>query len=590
MPPITRRLPRIDPLAVAILFATATAVRAVLGYRPFPSIDDFTYIPLGWARLDPELFPRDEMLRGALSPVPFWPPVIWLFQKTVGLAEGLFLLTLILTFFTVYVLRRLVRSLGGSDFFLPLVVALSVTVNVRGIGRGTFDGVLGDAFHMQWLGLALVLLAYEAFVREKPLVSGAYLGAAAWVHPVVAFHGAFGVTVAGVVSRARGLADTVKTGLVAMVVSLPISLHLVREMMRREGAGPTPGSALVQDTLLFRTPHHYDLHILPFLFAGLLGLVGVAAIPRIADRGSKALGRFYGLLLGQALLLSAAFVLHGPYFFRENPPDLFFLYTLDLSRTTPLFFALCGIAAAAALPGPKEPLSPDRPRGFVDRVFAFSAMLAVACLLLINLKHDLWIYSLLLLTLLAYTWVRRGSAGWGMTLALFAFAGIALWGFLREAEVRAFPGPTDAELHSWARSETPKDALFIIPPSMEAFRLEARRSVYVDFKLIPPSLPALAQEGRRRLEEVANPDAKALEQARGWPGLYWWDLAYAKRNPPSRIVDLLTSTGADFFVQDRVYLQLPPHLPSDQDSVGGSGLDLAFENSRYRVYRLEARP
>lgn len=46
-------------------------------------------------------------------------------------------------------LARLMRTSGAKGFLLPFVVALCVAVMVRGIGRGDYDGLLGDALHGQ---------------------------------------------------------------------------------------------------------------------------------------------------------------------------------------------------------------------------------------------------------------------------------------------------------------------------------------------------------------------------------------------------------------------------------------------------------
>jgi hypothetical protein len=583
--------PRFDPAALAILLATAAVVRVVLGYRSFPSVDDFTYIPLGWSYFDPGLYPRDEILRGAVSKTPLWPALIWILERTLGLAEGMFLLTLILTLLTLLIIRQFLSAIGGSHLSLPLVVALAVTLNVRGIGRGAFDGVLGDAFHMQWLSLALVLWAYSAFVREKPRESGVCLGAAAWVHPLVAFHGAVTLCVAGLADRTRGMVDVLKVGLTSFLVSIPACISLLVEFTKKSGQ-PVPVSEdrLVRETVLFRTPHHYDLDVLPFLIAAMLGVVAIAALPRLGARHQEGTRRFQGLLLGHAILLLATFLLHGPNPLKEGATDWFFLYTLDISRSTPLFFTLCGIGAAAALPRPDEPLAASKSWGVVDRIFAFSAMLAVGILLLLNLRYSAWLFPLFFLALLAHIGVRRGKATPAVTVGLFVLAGAASMSFMRQAELRELPPTRAADLFGWARTQARRDALFIVPPGLEAFRLEAQRSIYVDFKLISPTQPSLAWMGRQRMEEIINHDGKALEQARGWPGVYWWDVAYAKRNPPERIASLLRSTGADFFVQDRLYVQLPPHLPIEAMSPSDAGLEVAFENDRYRVYRLAQHP
>jgi len=388
------------------------------------------------------------------------------------------------------------------------------------------------------------------------------------------------------------MVEVLKAGLVSFLLALPASVSLLLEVVqKRGGVVPVPEGRLIRETVLFRTPHHYDLGILPFLLATLIGLVAVAGLPRLLARAAPGARRYSGLLLGQGILLLTTFVCHGPYFFREEPPGPFFLYTLDLSRTTPLFLALCGTGIAAAIPRADEPLARVIPRRVADRIFSFSAMLAVACILLLNMKHDPWIDVLILLVTLGYIGRRSGWGARAMAPAIWAFAAAATVGFIRHVELRAPFNPLDQALFSWARTDTPTQSLFIVPPALEAFRLGAQRSVYVDFKLLPPTQPSLAWKARARLEEVTNPDAKALEQARGWPGLYWWDVSYAKRNPPARIARLLASTGADYFVQDRVYLELPPHLDSDEDEhPEAAGLEVAFENARYRVYQLAPLP
>jgi hypothetical protein len=584
---------RLDPTALAILLASAAVVRVVMGYRSFPSVDDFTYIPLAWAQLDPELFPRDEILRGYVNHVPLWPGIIWVLERTVGLAEGLFVLTLFLTFLTVYFLRQLVRSLGGSDYSLPLVLALAVTVSIRGIGRGAYDGLLGDAFHMQWLAIALVLGAYHAFVSKRPIRAGMYLGGAAWVHPLVAFHGAVCVAIGGLATGKRGIPRTIRTGLTAIVASLPVSLSLVREAAQRKTAAPVSETVLLSDATLLRLPHHYELELIPFLLAGLVGLLALAAMMRIAGRENAASTTFAGLLAGNGILLFATFIFHGPLFFQDQPANSFWIYALDLSRTTPLFLGLCGIAVAAALPGPEEPLHTAGKRTGAERFLTFSVLFSVIFYLLINLvtvERIWWIYVLGLFSTLAYLGRRGVIHARGLTAALLVLAMIAGATFLRHAEIQDLPSSAEANLHSWVRTETPRNALFIIPPGLETFRINSMRSVYVDFKSYPPSQPALAWEWRQRLVEIVDSDATAMSLGRGWPGVFWWDRAFAKRNPPERIAELLLETGADFFVMDRLYEQLPPHLPIGMEQSEGTGLDLAFENARYRVFRLAASP
>src|SRR4051794_16070644 len=59
-------------LPALLCAALGFVLRAARGYRPFPSIDDFTYAPLAWLSHDPTLFPRDTLLRAYPGYSPAW--------------------------------------------------------------------------------------------------------------------------------------------------------------------------------------------------------------------------------------------------------------------------------------------------------------------------------------------------------------------------------------------------------------------------------------------------------------------------------------------------------------------------------------
>ena len=72
-------------LAVAIAVGTGLLLRASKGYRPFPSIDDFIYIPHARASLDAGLFTRDTLVQELVGHVPLWPVLIRGLESTIGL-------------------------------------------------------------------------------------------------------------------------------------------------------------------------------------------------------------------------------------------------------------------------------------------------------------------------------------------------------------------------------------------------------------------------------------------------------------------------------------------------------------------------
>src|SRR6185369_14570770 len=111
--------------AALVLLATVIAIRAVRPYRPFPSVDDFAYLPLAWAWRDPRLFPRDTLLRGFVHHTPAWDVIVRVLDATVGEPLGFWLLTLLLTVATVVAVGRLLRATGVSLVLLPVVAALA---------------------------------------------------------------------------------------------------------------------------------------------------------------------------------------------------------------------------------------------------------------------------------------------------------------------------------------------------------------------------------------------------------------------------------------------------------------------------------
>lgn len=64
----------------------------------------------------------------------------------------------------------------------------------------------------------------------------------------------------------------------------------------------------------------------------------------------------------------------------------------------------------------------------------------------------------------------------------------------------------------WARDHTPKDAIFLVPPSEQAFRLEARRAIVINFKGIP-QMSAQMATWRDRLQDILQmPDLMRLPE------------------------------------------------------------------------------
>ncbi len=558
----------------------AFVARLALGYRSFPAIDDFVYIPLARAQLDASLYPTDFMVREFVFHTPVLAGLVWLFESTIGIAGGLLLATLVLSVATILGMYRLLRAIGVDGVLLPLAVLIAACGTLNGLGRGQYDGIFGAAFHMQWVALCLLLWTYERFVCRRAVAAGILLGLTAVAHPVVGAHGAAVLVIATFLAPPGGWRRLAVTGAVSLLVSSPAMVPLLL------GLADTPAGAdidVVGLGYLFRTPHEFVLEPMGVaLFVVMVGL-GWSGVVLLSDRRAEpGMAGFVGVLLGQSVLAGLAIAAHTTWSAGSWVEQFSALYRVVLTRTTPVLLALGMVAFAAAV---ETRLFQDGPDGRSRIARGAYWALAGLALLLAMLQvqwHPVLVVAMVLMLATAITW-RNASlrAAAAAAWAMVGLVSIGLHGWQLDLEA---PVPEEEEqLYAWVRSESAPGALFIVPPGFQPFRLYTERSVYVDFKTFPATTAPLIGEWRRRLEEVAAPDRLALE-ARGWPGIVEWDRTYANRNTPRRIADLLVRTGADYLVWDRTGLEMPPYTPIDR--TGDRRVTVSFSNARFTVYTL----
>ena len=119
-------------------------------YWPFPSGDDFAYIPVAWAAHDPALYPRDVLVQQCqlLLHAPVWSLLVNGAESTISLVLGFWLSTMALTVGSVLAVLRLMRIAGATGFLLPVGVALAFVTPVGGLGRGAYEGAFGNGLHI----------------------------------------------------------------------------------------------------------------------------------------------------------------------------------------------------------------------------------------------------------------------------------------------------------------------------------------------------------------------------------------------------------------------------------------------------------
>lgn len=573
-------LGRPEIAGTVIAVAMAFAARLSLGYRSFPAIDDFVYVPIARAQFDPALYPNDLFVQGFIFHTPILSHLIRLFDATIGIAGGLMVATLCLSVATILGMYRLMRGIGADGVLLPLAVLIAAGGALNGLGRGQYDGIFGNAFHMQWLALCLLLWTYERFVRRRAVATGVLLGLTAIVHPVVGAHGAAVLFMATLLAPEGGWRRLAKTALACLVVSSPAVLPLLSGLLR--SAAPVDFD-IVALGYLFRTPHEFvitPMSIALFLLVVGLGWAGVLLLAgRPAD---PAIRCFAGLLFGQSVLAGLAIAAHGPWAEDSWIDQISLIYRVVLTRTTPVLLALCAVVFAAAAERHLRRGKPSDRSIAARAVFWTCAGFALFLVMIQVSWSPVFAIAALLMAATAFVWpvsqLRAAAA------AAWAAVGLTCVGLLAfQTDLEAPVPAEEAELYAWVRDSTPREAVFIVPPGFQEFRLYAERSAYVDFKTFPATTAALIPEWRRRLEQVAAPDRLALD-AVGWPGVAQWDRTYGNRNTPGRIADLLGETGSDYFVWDSDALDIPPFTPVNR--VKDARLATAYSNARFTVYRL----
>jgi hypothetical protein len=303
--------------------------------------------------------------------------------------------------------------------------------------------------------------------------------------------------------------------------------------------------------LSIRSPHHYvPLSFLPefapFFAWQAVGLLGLALLERSepgARRRLAALAAALLALIGAATLLTT--VIYVPavaqlYVWRLAPfavlvAQLAFMAAV-VRRTAgalPLgvpLRALSALAVVAAALGLLAWESDTRSRVGLGVLFALAAAGPAVGSAVTRLRAGL--------PPLLRARLRPAHAAAGLGLvALVAGAARGLEGLSSEAAALSLPLGVDQRVFAWAR-DTPRDALFAIPPGLQEFRLHAQRSVMVDWKSTP-ILPAQLREWYRRLLAVCGLEAIPMlaEAERGYATM-----------GPRRMERLKRDFGVDFVI------------------------------------------
>ena len=439
----------------------------------------------------------------------------------------------------------LMRSLGVDGALFPVVLAIAATGAGGPLTARTADGPTGAGFGMEALALGLLVWAYDAFVRDRPIRTGVLLGAAGIAHPLVFGHGLVVLLVAALFVKDRDWRGAAQAVLIALAVGAPAVLQLAVGAYDILRMSSIEGRRLIEEGYRFRFPSAYTLY-------GLAGAAGLSRFVLVVGgfAGTFALTRatrvpaaraMLGLLTGHTALAVLAVLCYTSWLPGSWSRSVT-AYALDLTLTSPLLSLLCAVAFLAAVEARLLPALAVSPAGRTN-VGHLAALAAVG-------------------------------------LAVLGCVGL-VWSYRREVRPVSVDRE-DEELYRWARG-TPKRSLFIVPPSARGFRYYTRKGVVVDYDLVPPASPRALRAWRDRLDLVARPDevARTVAPARRPDAM---DRSYALANTPTHAAELLRRFGVNYLVWDTRGLAIPPVAPVERPP--DPAVVEAFRNQRYVVYAL----
>jgi hypothetical protein len=410
-------------------------------------------------------------------------------------------IAILAVFVALFLATRSFYSVGASYLFTPSLQASS-------------------------LAATATLVAMLYLLRRRLVACGLWLAVAGLAHVnflvvnLPFFAAAWLLTVAQEPAL-RGDVRRIATNLLVLLGPSLLLLAAFAPLLLDIGAQPlSPSQARMADWIFFRfaVPFHYDPRtyldrFYPFLCWQGLGLLWTRHA--IADPARRRVA--YAMQIALALVIGSATALTTIVFV----PAISRLFVWRLAPFAELFAALMIVIGAVRATGRDEAES-GRPGCLL---LACSIALLPVLMLppadpdgQIVSTHGLWPAALMLAVVFAWAGLRRATGwhvfprGWPTAAAL---AALLLAAFLvqpsdgmqsRYSLLVSSPDRVEQrDLFAFIRRTTPRDAMFLTPPDLNAFRLEAERATVVDIKAMPINRGGLTAWYRRLAAVSGDP-------------------------------------------------------------------------------------
>lgn len=454
-----------------LAFAAVATVASMVAINPYRYgvADQVLTIPFLKQWIDPGLYLGDYIVeeKSHLYTL-LWPTLAYLVRGSGLSIESVFFWgyasALFATFLSIGVLARTFADSTSAG-----LLAMFIAVFAKSMLAGS--ATIEDNFLTRVVALPFALFALTEVFRDRHVRAAALLGIAFVIHPLT---GAYAVAMIAAVFVAALYDERPLQPLAPVLTFLAMaSPVLVWRALDPVGL-PLVAETEWLDLLRLRSPHHVSAFTWsPIDYVSTLALVAVvfACAPRAAGRDRST--TLVALALGTLGLFAIALV------FAELIP-LSPVVQLQLFRASAFLAYLAIVAYATALVGAaREPMS----------VSELATLWLIGFALLYGVEG--WPFDLVALALvLGAVAAHLRVLGRAMPPEALALLLTALVSGLAFGAARANPmmnaanaqPPDWLDVQRWARDSTPRDAVFVVPPSHDGFRVESERSIYGDWK------------------------------------------------------------------------------------------------------------
>ena len=352
---------------------------------------------------------------------------------------------------------------------LPWIIAPLIGANLFGLAD---QYMLGGAWQPSEAGAAALMLAIALYVAKRPLWAAVAIGAGVALHPGSALAGTIvmaSICLGLITDRRPRIAAL--AGVISVAVALPV---LVAIRLKLAAEAPEAVERTQEILVHQRIPHH----ALPEVWFGVTSVlqVAVVALAVLMWWSHTRLAFIVGVSAAISLILTGLSILADSEAFYLLFPWRVFAVLVPLSAS------LLSVRFLVPVHRSDEP---DRPwprshRGLVAALVAVAIFGSAAA----HARNQITT---------GVHFVDDGAYSRGLA---------AIEAFL-PPDGSVYLSETKAEMLLWVRDNGPRDAAYVVPPELEAFRLFTGRPIFADWK----SHPYLPSEMLAWLDRVETVDA-----------------------------------------------------------------------------------